>query len=147
MTRKLIIRIFLCVFLILCAIMCYILIIKLPMQELQITAQTTADKFDLSGSTRLYYFDKTEAGMSHSAAIKFMAVPNTSENLFTHFGTGQYVYLGCSELQAEYSFISFGRFITIRLTLNAAETDLKLEDGTPFDVTRYSLKPILMIEE
>ena len=79
--------------------------------------------------------------------IRFMAVKNSSNKLFTSFGTGQYVYLGCSEMQTECDFISFGRFLRIKLTLNAAQTDLKLEDGTPFDITRYSLKPVLTIEE
>lgn len=125
----------------------YIISKKMPMQELKITAVTKAEEFDISGTTNLYYFKSLDAGEMHNAVIKFMAVKDTSENLFTSHGTGQYVQLGCDELEAECDFMSLGRFLHIRLTLNAAQTDLKLEDGTPFDITRYSLKPVLVIEE
>lgn len=120
---------------------------KLPMQNLKITASTTADEFDISGKTDIYYFMPLNTGKTYKAVIKFMAVKNTSQNLFTSYGTGQYVYLGCSEMRAECSFIAIDKFLHVRLTLNAAQTDLKLEDGTPFDNTRYSLKPVLVIEE
>ena len=123
------------------------LISKTPAQELRITASTTAEEFDISGTADIYYFKALGAGETHTAVIRFMAVKNSSNKLFTSFGTGQYVYLGCSEMQTECDFISFGRFLRIKLTLNAAQTDLKLEDGTPFDITRYSLKPVLTIEE
>lgn len=136
-----------CVVIALFVIMFFMLIMKLPMQKLKITAQTTAEEFDLSDSTKIYYFGQTNAGKEHTVTIKFIAVPNTSKNLFTHFGTGQCVYLGCEELQAKCNFISFGRLLEVKLTLKAAQTDLKLEDGTPFDVTKYSLKPVLNIEE
>lgn len=120
---------------------------RLPMQNLKITASTTADEFDMSGKTDIYYVKPLNIGETYNAVIKFMAVKNTSQNLFTSYGTGQYVYLGCSEMRADYSFIAIGKFLHIRLMLNAAQTDLKLEDGTPFDKTRYSLKPVLVIEE
>ena len=120
---------------------------RLPMQKLKITAVTKAEEFDISGKTDLYYFKSLSPGEIHTAVIKFIAVKNTSEKLFSSYGTGQYVYLGCDELKTEYSFMSIGRFLHIKLTLNASQTDLKLEDGTPFDITRYSLKPVLMIEE
>ena len=120
---------------------------RLPTQELKITAVTTAKEFDMSEKTNLYCFKFLRSGEIHTVVIKFMAVRDTSENLFISHGTGPYVYLGCSELQAEYSFMSLGKFLHIRLTLNAAQTDLKLEDGTPFDITRYSLRPVLIIEE
>lgn len=125
----------------------YIISTKTPMQKLKITAVTTAEEFDMSGTANLYYFKSLNAGETYTTVIKFMAVKNISDNLFTSYGTGQYVYLGCNELKAECNFISLNRFLHIRLTLNAAQTDLKLEDGTPFDITRYSLKPVLIIEE
>ena len=128
-------------------VVCYVVSLKLPMQELKITAITTAEEFDMAGSTDIYSFKSPVPGKQVTASIRFMAVENTSKNLFTRFGTGQYVYLGCDELHAEYKFIALGRFLHIRLKLNAAQTDLKLEDGTPFDITRYSLKPVLSIEE
>lgn len=146
MIHKTIIRAVSCAGIIFCLIMVYILAMKLPAQELKITTQTEAEEYDLSGQTSLYWFGSADAGMPCKAIIKLMAVPDTSDSLFTHFGTGQYVYLGCSELKAEYEFISLGRFIKVRLKLNAAQTDLKLEDGTPFDITRYSLRPVLSIE-
>ncbi len=118
-----------------------------PMQKLKITAVTEDNEFDLSGTTDLYYLKLLDAGDSYSVIIKFMAVENKSEKLFTSYGSGQYVYLGCSELKAECGFISLGRFLHIKLKLNAAQTNLKLEDGMPFDITRYSLKPVLTIEK
>lgn len=119
----------------------------IPPQNLKITAQTQAKEFDMSGTADIYYLKPLSASGSYTAAIKFMAVENTSGKLFTSHGTGQYVELGCDDLVAECGFISFGRFLHIRLTLNAAQTELKLEDGTPFDITRYSLRPVLAIEE
>lgn len=119
---------------------------KTPTQKLKITAVTAAEKFDILGKTDIYYIKPLNAGESYNAVIKFMAVNNTSKNLFTYFGNGQYVYLGCSELKTEYEFISLGRFLNIKLTLNASQVDLKLENGEPFDITRYSLKPVLVIE-
>lgn len=116
-------------------------------QTLKITAKTTAEEFDLLESTNVYCLKGLKSGTRYKAIIKFKAVPNTSKSLFTHHGTGEYVFLGCSELKTEYDFISAGRFIKIRLTLNAARTELSLKDGTPFDMTRYSLKPVLEIEE
>ena len=94
---------------------------KLPMQNLKITASTTVDEFDISGKTDIYYFMPLIAGKSYNAVIKFMAVKNTTHNLFTTYGTGQYVYLGCNEMHADCSFISIGRFLHIRLALNAAQ--------------------------
>lgn len=119
---------------------------KVPMQNLKITARTTAEEFDISGATDLYCLKSQSAGESHTAVIKFMAVKNTSDSLFTSHGTGQYVYLGCSEMTAERSFISLGTFLHVKLSLEAAQTDLKLEDGTPFDITRYSLKPMITVK-
>lgn len=136
-----------CVVIALFVILLFVLTIKLPAQKLKITAQTTEKEFDLSDSVKIYYFGQTKSNSKYTATIKFMAVSNTSKKLFTHFGTGQYVYLGCKELQVDYDFISFGRFLEVDLTLKAAQTDLKLEDGTPFDMTKYSLKPVLSIEE
>lgn len=124
-----------------------IITLKFPMQELKVTAKTAAEEFDMSGTVRVCYLKPLDAGKTYKAVMKFMAVKNTSEDLFTPYGRGQYVYLGCSELTAECSFTSLGRFLRVRLTLNAAQTDLKLEDGTPFDITRYSLRPVLVMEE
>lgn len=123
------------------------ILMHMPIQTLKITAVTTAKEFDMSGTTDVYWFGHVGAGEEHTAVLKFMAVKDSSDNLFTSHGTGQYVYLGCNELTAECGFISFGKFIHIKLTLSAADTDLKLEDGTPFDITRYSLRPVLTIEE
>lgn len=122
-------------------------ITRIPPQNLKITAQTATETFDISGTTDIYYFRQLNAGKSYNARIRFMAVENSSARLFTSHGTGQFVELGCDDLKADYGFISFGRFLHIRLTLNAAQTDLKLEDGTPFDITRYSLRPVLTVEE
>lgn len=144
MTRKKIARVFAYAAMAFCAAIICVLAMKLPMQEIKITAKTTAEQFDLSESTTIYHFGQIASG-SHTARIQFVAVKDRSDNLFTWSGTGQYVYLGCKKLEAEYDFISFGRFLKVRLTMNAAQTDLKLEDGTPFDVTRYSLKPVLTI--
>lgn len=123
------------------------ILMHMPIQTLKITAVTTAKEFDMSGTTDVYWFGHVGAGEEHTAVLKFMAVKDSSDELFTSHGTGQYVYLGCNELTAECGFISFGKFMHIKLTLNAADTDLKLEDGTPFDITRYSLRPVLTIEE
>lgn len=123
------------------------ILMHMPIQTLKITAVTTAKEFDMSGTTDVYWIGHMDAGENHTAVLKFMAVKDSSDNLFTSHGTGQYVYLGCNELTAECGFISFGKFIHIKLTLSAADTDLKLEDGTPFDITRYSLRPVLTIEE
>lgn len=125
----------------------YIISQKTPIQEIKITAQTTAEEFDLTGTTDIYYLKPLKAGQSYETQVRFMAVENTSESLFTSHGTGQYVELGCNEMHTERDFISFGKFIRIRLTLSAAQTDLKLEDGTPFDITRHSLRPVLTVEE
>lgn len=130
-----------------CVVLVYLFMDKFPMQKLNITAQTETEEFNLSDSMHLYCTDKLKAGKEYTAVIKFMAVPDTSRNLFTRFGKGQYVNLGCSELKAECGFVSLGRFMDIRLKLKVAQTDLQLEDGTPFDITRYSLKPVLTIEE
>ena len=135
-------------YMILCIVLLggYILSTKTPMQELKITAVTTAEEYDLSDTTDIYYLKPLSSGETYTATIKFMAVKNISENLFISHGKGQYVYLGCSELKAECDFVAFGRFLNVRLKMNAAQTDLKLEDGTPFDITRYSLKPVLTVE-
>lgn len=117
------------------------------MQKLGITAQTKADEYDLSGQVKLYSIKHPKAGEPCKAVITFMAVPDKSKSLFTRFGTGQKVYLGCSELKTEYSFVSLGRFLCVRLTLNASQEDLKLEDGSPFDITQYSLKPVLTVKK
>lgn len=129
------------------AILTGYVLMHMPIQTLKITAVTTAKEFDMSGTTDVYWFGHVNAGEEHTAVLKFMAVKDSSDNLFTSHGTGQYVYLGCNELTAECGFISFGKFMHIKLTLSAADTDLKLEDGTPFDITRYSLRPVLTIEE
>lgn len=124
----------------------YAISAKIPMQVLKITATTKTEQPDISGVTDLYHFGPLEPGSAYTAEIRFMAVKGTSQGLFTDHGTGQYVYLGCDELHAQYSFISIGRYLHVKLTLSAAQTDLKLEDGTPFDATRYSLKPVLTIK-
>lgn len=120
---------------------------NIPAQELKITAMTKTEEPDMSGTTDIYYFKSLDAGSTYTASISFQAVSNTSDSLFTTHGSGQTVYLGCGELTTGCEFISVGRFVCVRLTLEAAQTDLRLEDGTPFDITRYSLKPILTIEE
>lgn len=119
----------------------------MPMQELRITAVTQAEEQDLSDTTDIWYIKPLDAGSSCTAVIRFMAVKDTSENLFTSHGSGQYVHLGCNELAGRCEFISLGRFLHVKLTMRADQTELKLEDGTPFDITRYSLKPVLTIEE
>lgn len=119
---------------------------KFPMQELKITAMTNAEKFELTGSTIVYCFAPSESGTFSTAQIKFMAVPDTSDKLFALSGTGQYVYYGCTPMHAECDFLSLGKFMKIHLTLCVNKNDLKLEDGTPFDMTRYSLKPVISIE-
>lgn len=131
------------IFIVFCA--CYI-VLRMPVQDLKITAVTKAERFNIQGATDLYYWKPLDAGETYTAVIKFMAIESKSNDLFTSYGKGQSVYLGCNELTAKCQFISFGRFLRVKLTLNAAETDLKLEDGTPFDSTRYSLKPVLAIE-
>lgn len=125
----------------------YIISSKMPMQELRITAMTTDDEFDMMGTTNLYYLNTLEAGANVTISVKFMAVEDTSKKLFTKSGNGQYVYLGCGELTAKHEFISLGRFLHVKLTIKAAQADLKLEDGTPFDITRYSLRPVFTIED
>lgn len=120
---------------------------KIPMQELSINAQTASKEFDVSGTTDLYYFKQMDYGSPYTVVIKFMAVKNTSNDLFTSHGSGLYVYLGCGELAARCQFTSFNKFMHIKLAMNAAQTDLRLEDGTPFDITRYSLKPVLAMEQ
>ena len=119
----------------------------MPMQELRITAMTTDDEFDMMGTTNLYYLNTLEAGANVTISVKFMAVEDTSKKLFTKSGNGQYVYLGCGELTAKHELISLGRFLHVKLTIKAAQADLKLEDGTPFDITRYSLRPVFTIED
>lgn len=118
---------------------------KMPMQDLKITAVTATKEFDLSGTTDIYCFEELDTGELHTAVIRFMAVEDTTGRLFVSRGRGQWVYFGCSELKAECGFMSLGRFVHVKLTLKALEKDLKLEDGTPFDITRYSLKPVLTI--
>lgn len=125
----------------------YVVSMGMPMQKLKITAVTMAEKFDISGTTDIYCLKPLKAGSRETITVKFMAVENMSDQLFTAHGTGQYVYMGCGELEVRHEFISVGRFLNIELTMNAAQTDLKLEDGTPFDITRYSLKPVLFINE
>ncbi len=125
----------------------YMILQKFPMQDLKITAVTTAETFTMTGKTDIYYLKSLDPGESYTAVITFTAVKNTSGNLFTSYGTGQPVYLGCSPLKAEYGFVSLGRSLHIKFNLSAAGTDLKLEDGTAFDITRYSLKPVLTIEK
>lgn len=122
-------------------------ILGTPVQELKVTAVTQNSAPDLSGTTGIYELKPLEAGKTYKAVIRFMAVKNTSEKLFVSYGTGPYVHLGCSELKAECEFLSLGWFLHLRLQLQAAQTDFKLEDGTPFDITRYSLKPVLTLEE
>ena len=135
------------VFFILFIICAGYIISRTPVQELKITAVTDGTDFNISGISNSYYLKPLTAGETYKAVIKFMAVKNTSDNLFTSHGNGQYIYLGCSELKVEYNFISFGRFLHIKLTMNADQTKLKLEDGTPFDITRYSLRPVLIMEK
>lgn len=131
---------------ILSAVMAYVLVTEFPMQELKVTA-VMAEGYDISGVTDIYCFRRFGEGRDYDAVINFMAVEDTSERLFVSHGTGQYVNLGCSRLEAECGFISFGRFLHVRLSFGAMQADLKLEDGTPFDVTRYSLKPVLTVRE
>lgn len=133
-------------FIVLLICTCYITA-KLPMQELKIIAMTQADDFDTSGTINVYCFRPAESGVFRTVQLKFMAVPNTSKKLFTSLGTGQYVYFGCTEMHAESDYLSMGKFMKIRLALNINENDLKLADGTPFDKTKYSLKPVLTITE
>lgn len=118
---------------------------KLPMQELNVKAMTQADGFDTSGTTDVYCFTPAESGTLKTVQLKFMAVPDSSDNLFTAWGKGQYVYFGCTEMHAECDYLSLGKFLKIHLTLSINEQDLKLADGTPFDKTRYSLRPVLTI--
>lgn len=132
-------------FVVLIMCVCYVSV-KLPMQELKITAMTGAESFGVTGSTDIYCFTPSESGAFKTVQIKFMAVSDTSKDLFTSSGSGQYVYYGCTPMHAECDFLSLGKFMKIRLTLYINQDDLKLEDGTPFDVTRYSLKPVLSIE-
>ncbi len=122
-------------------------VIRAYSQELKITAVTKAETYDISEKTNVYCFTPLKAGESYRAVIKFMAVEDKSDHLFTSFGNGQYVFMGCGELKVEHDFIAFNPLLRIRLTMNAAQTDLKLEDGTPFDVTRHSLKPVLSVEK
>lgn len=121
--------------------------VNMPVQELKITAVTQAEQKDLLDTADLWYVKSLDAGISYTAIIKFMAVEDTSGRLFVSHGHGQYVYLGCDEMTGRCGFISLGRFLHVRLTLQADQTELKLEDGTPFDITRYSLRPVLIIEE
>lgn len=125
----------------------YMMAVYTPMQELKIAAAPNAGNFDLSGETSVYCLKPKEAGTSCRAVIQFMAVRNESDKLFTRFGSGQYVNMGCSRLEAGYDFTSLGRFLCVRLKMNAVQKDLKLEDGTPFDITRYSLRPVLTVGE
>lgn len=135
-----------CIMITFCVMVCCVLT-QLPMQKIKMTAKTTADVFDLSDSINLYSFNNLEKSEEHTAVIRFLAVPDTSKNLFVRAGHGQWVYLGCEKLEAKCDFIAFRQLLNIQLTLKAAQTDLKLEDGTPFDITAYSLKPVLTIEE
>lgn len=117
------------------------------MQELRVKAVTQADNFDTSGSADIYCFTPKPAGTFGTVQLKFMAVPNKSGKLFTQMGSGRYVYFGCNEMHAECDYLSTGRFMKVHLTLNINENDLKLADGTPFDNTRYALKPVLTLAE
>lgn len=120
---------------------------RMPAQKLNITASTQAAEYDMAGVTDIWYLAPLDAGTKHEARIRFMAVENGSGSLFVRHGSGQYVFMGCGELTGRCEFISVGRFLHVVLTMNASQTELKLEDGTPFDTTRYSLKPVLTIEE
>lgn len=124
----------------------FILWCAVSMQNLKITAVTTAEEFDLSGTVNLYGLSSMNSRETGTAVIRFMAVKNRSDRLFTRFGTGPYVQLGCDDLKVEHQFVSYGHILRIRLTLHAAQTDLKLENGSPFDSTRYSLRPVLTFE-
>lgn len=156
-TKKKVSGVVICVFAVLLFVAGYSISTNFPMQELKITAQTSAEEFDMVGTTNLYhfkplfvpweYFVPNATNGSYTVVIRFMAVEDTSGNLFTSHGRGQYVYQGCNEMKVEQSYINFGKILHVKLTLNASQTELKLEDGTPFDMTRYSLRPVLTVEE
>lgn len=120
---------------------------RLMAQKLNITAVTAKETYNLSGETAVWHTDRLAPGENYKCVIKFMAVKNSSGHLFTSHGKGQYVHLGCEELKVEHEFISVSESLCINLKMRAVQEDLKLEDGTPFDNTRYSLKPVLTIEK
>ena len=65
----------------------FILWCTVSMQNLKITAVTTAEEFDLSGTVNLYGLSSMNSGETGTAVIRFMAVKNRSDRLFTRFGT------------------------------------------------------------
>lgn len=127
------------------AAVCYV-VMRTPMQGLDMRAATASKELDVSGTIDILYLDPVPDGEPCRAVVQFMAVEDTSDRLFTSHGKGPYVDFGCSRLEMEQDFMSFGKFIKIRLSLSAGQSDLKLEDGAPFDITRHSLRPVVMIE-
>lgn len=125
---------------------CYA-VARMPMQIVNIKAATVSDQFDVSGSTDILYLKSVPDSAECRMTIQFMAVDDTSDKLFIRYGKGQYVNLGCSRLEIERDIMTFGKFLQIRLSMQADQSELKLEDGTPFDITRYALKPVIIIEE
>lgn len=120
---------------------------RLPMQMVNIKAVTVSDHFDALGSVDILYLKSVPDSVECRITIQFMAVDDVSDKLFIQYGKGQYVNLGCSRLEIERDVMTFGKFLQIRLSMQADQSELKLEDGTPFDVTRYALRPVVTIEE
>lgn len=120
---------------------------RMPMQIVNIKAATVSDYFDVSDDMDILYLKSVPDAAECRMTIQFMAVDDTSGKLFIWHGNGQYVNLGCSRLEIEHDIMTFGKFLQIRLSMEADQSELKLEDGTPFDVTRYALRPVVTIEE
>ena len=124
-----------------------LLFLYTPFQEVRVTARTGTGDYTLSGETDVYVIRPLEAGKSYHAKLTFEAVPSSSGKLFTSFGSGSLVQYGCSPLTASVDFVSVGRFARIHLSMYVPGEYLTLEDGSLFDLSRYSLKPVLVIEE
>ena len=124
-----------------------LLFLYTPLQEVRVTARTGTGDYTLSGETDVYVIRPLMAGKSYHAELTFEAVPSSSGNLFTSIGSGPSVQYGCSPLTASVDFVSVGRFARIHLSMYVPGEYLTLEDGSPFDLSRYSLKPVLVIEE
>lgn len=124
-----------------------LLFLYTPFQDVRVTARTGAGNYTLSGETDVYVIRPLKAGQSYHAELTFEAVPSSSGKLFTSFGSGPSVRYGCSPLTASVDFISVGRFALIHLSMYVPGEYLTLEDGSPFDLSRYSLKPVFTIEE
>lgn len=124
-----------------------LLFLYTPFQDVRVTARTGAGNYTLSGETDVYVIRPLKAGQSYHAELTFEAVPSSSGKLFTSFGSGSLVQYGCSPLTASVDFISVGRFARIHLRMYVPGEYLTLEDSSPFNLSRYSLKPVLTIEE